>query len=185
VFNTNLLRGPIPFGLRAPDPGQSPDISNSFTIPGVPAGTYKVLAAFENDLLVRDPDLSIGGTSLQEITVAAGKPTTLAESFKVTEALAVVSPGKDEPERVSGTPTFIFADDSSEDSYIVRVFDGFGALIWENAMVPGVSGSDTVEVPYQGPALVPGAYYQFRAISVKKKVALSATEDLRGVFIAG
>ena len=185
VFNTNLLRGPIPFGLRAPDPGQSPDISNTFTIPGVPAGTYKVLAAFENDLLVRDPDLSIGGTSLQEITVAAGKSTTLAESFKITEALAVVSPGKDEPERVTGTPTFVFADDSGEDTYIVRVFDGFGALIWENTMVPGVSGSKTVEVPYQGPALVPGAYYQFRAISVKKKVPLSATEDLRGVFIAG
>jgi hypothetical protein len=36
------------------------------------------------------------------------------------------------------------------------VFDVFGALVWENAMVPGVSGSKTVEVPYQGPALTPG-----------------------------
>ncbi len=188
VFNTNLLRGPIPFGLRAPDPGLTPDISNSFTIPGVPAGTYKVLAAFENDSLVRDPDLTIGGTTLQEITVTAGQATTLDESFKVTEALEVVSPGKDVPEAVSGTPTFIFADDSSEDYYIVRVFDVFGALVWENAMVPGVSGSKTVEVPYQGPALTPGGYYQFRAISARDKgggTAISATEDLRGVFIAG
>lgn len=185
VFNTNLERGPIPFGLRAPDPGKTPDIDNTFTIPGVPAGKYKVLAAFENDLLVRDPDLSIGGTALQEITVAAGKDTTLDASFKITAALAVVSPGKEVPERVKGNPTFVFADDSSEDRYVVRVFDVFGTMIWENPMVPAVKGGMNVEVPYQGPKLTPGGYYQFRAISVKKDVAISATEDLRGVFIAG
>jgi len=185
VFNTNLERGPIPFGLRAPDPGRSPDIDNTFTIPGVPAGKYKVLAAFENDLLVRDPDISIGGTALQEITVAAGQDTTLDASFKITEALAVVSPGKDVPEKVSGKPTFVFADDSSEDRYIVRVFDVYGTMIWEDTMVPAVKGGKTVDVPYMGPALSPGGYYQFRALSVKDDVAISATEDLRGVFIAG
>ncbi len=186
VFNGNLLRGPVPFGLRSPDPGIEPNVSGSFVIPGVPAGTYKVLAAFENDFLVRDPDLTIGGTSLVEITVEAGRDTALPESFKVTEALAVTSPGKEKPEVVSATPTFIFADDSSEDYYIVRVFDVFGALVWEDAMVPGVSGSKTVEVPYAGPALTPGMYYQFRATSAREKgggTAISQTEDLRGVFI--
>ena len=188
VFNTNLLRGPVPFGLRAPDPGLAPDIGGAFSIAGVPAGTYKVLAAFENDGLVRDPDLTIGGTSLQEITVEAGRDTELAEGFKVTEALAVTSPGAEAPEVVGLTPTFIFADDSSEDYYIVRVFDVFGALVWENAEVPGVSGSDTVEVKYAGPALTAGMYYQFRATSAREKgggTAISQTEDLRGVFIAG
>jgi hypothetical protein len=188
VFNTNLLRGPVPFGLRSPDPGIAPNISGAFTIAGVPAGTYKVLAAFENDELVRDPDLTIGGTSLQEITVQAGRDTPLAESFKVTEALEVKSPGAEAPEVVSGTPTFVFADDSSEDYYIVRVFDVFGELVWEDAMVPGVSGSATVEVEYAGPPLTPGMYYQFRAISAREKgggSAISQTEDLRGVFIAG
>lgn len=189
VFNTNLLRGPVPFGLRAPDPGVEPDIANTFAIRGVPAGTYKVLAAFENDNLVRDPDLTIGGTALQEITVAAGQNTSLAESFKITQALAITSPGRDEPEVVTGTPTFIFEDDSSEDYYFVRVFDVFGEVIWEDLMVPGVSGSATVEVQYGGPALTPGAYYQFRATSVRDKngvqTGISQTEDLRGVFIAG
>jgi hypothetical protein len=188
VFNGNLLRGPVPFGLRAPDPGVAPNISGPFEIPGVPAGTYKVLAAFENDILVRDPDLNIGGTSLQEITVEAGRDTPLAESFKVTEALEVVSPGAEEPEVVDGVPTFVFADDSSEDYYIVRVFDVFGALIWEDTMIPGVSGSATVEVQYGGPALTPGMYYQFRATSARENgggSAISQTEDLRGVFIAG
>lgn len=52
--------------------------------------------------------------------------------------------------------------------------------------MPGVSGSKTVEVPYEGPALTPGFYYQFRAISLKDPdTAISQTEDLRGVFIAG
>lgn len=186
VFNTNLLRGPVPFGLRAPDPGLAPDIGGVFAISGVPAGTYKVLAAFENDNLVRDPDLTIGGTSLQEVTVEAGRDTEIAEGFKVTEALAITSPGAEDPEVVSATPTFIFADDSSEDYYIVRVFDVFGALVWEDAMVPGVSGSKTVEVKYAGPALSPGMYYQFRATSARDKgggSAISQTEDLRGVFI--
>ena len=188
VFNTNLLRGPVPFGLRAPDPGVAPDIGGSFAIAGVPAGTYKVLAAFENDGLVRDPDLTIGGTALQEITIEAGRDTALAESFKVTGALAVTGPGAEAPEIVDGTPTFVFEDDSSEDYYIVRVFDVFGALVWEDAMVPGVSGGETVAVKYGGSPLSPGMYYQFRATSARDKgggTAISQTEDLRGVFIAG
>lgn len=184
VFNGNLLRGPVPFGLRSPDPGREPDIKGEWAIRGVPAGTYKVLAAFENDFLVRDPDLSIGGTSLQELTVNAGQNTSPPESFKITGALAVVSPGRDGPEAVDGMPVFEFEDDSSEDRYVVRVFDVFGELIWEDTMVPGVSGNKTVEVPYGGPALSAG-YYQFRAISVKDDSPISATEDLRGVFIVG
>lgn len=182
VFNGNLLRGPAPFGLRAPDPGLDPDIKGSWSIRGVPAGTYKVLAAFENDLLVRDPDLSIGGTELVELTVKAGQDISPPESFKITGALAVEGPGREEPEVVTGTPVFRFADDSSEDRYIVRVFDTFGGLVWEDTMVPEVKGGKTVEVTYGGPTLAPG-YYQFRATSVKMDVPLSATEDLRGVFI--
>jgi len=185
VFNDNLLRGPVPFGLRAPDPGLDPDVNGSFTIFGVPAGTYKVLAAFENDFLVRDPDTSIGGTDLQEITVESGRDQTIAEGFKITGAIGVVSPGAEVPEVVNGTPTFVFEDDSSEDGYIVRVFDVFGDLVWEKLDVPPVKGSKTVEVPYEGPALSPGFYYQFRATSMKDGTAISATEDLRGVFIAG
>ncbi len=55
-----------------------------------------VLAAFENDGLVRDPDTSIGGTTIVHIEVMAGQTQVdLAESFKVTGALDVVSPGAD------------------------------------------------------------------------------------------
>jgi hypothetical protein len=37
-------------------------------------------------------------------------------------------------------------------------------------------------VSYEGP-LEPGMYYQFRTVSIKDGVPISATEDLRGVFV--
>jgi len=186
VYNGALERGPVPFGLRAPAPGIEPNVSGAFSIGQVPAGTYKVLAAFENDELVRDPDTSISGTTIQEVTVGSGVAIEVPENFKVTEALAVVSPGAEEPEGVSEPPTFIFADDSSEDRYIVVVYDALGDLVWEKTDVPGVSGSETVEVAYGGPALISGMWYQFWATSVRDKkgeeTRISRTEDLRGVF---
>jgi hypothetical protein len=154
----------------------------------VPNGTYKVLAAFENDDLVRDPDTNIGGTQIVEVTVA-GNAVSLPESFKITEALAVVSPGGgDEPTGIVGIPTLIWADDSSEDYYSVEVFDSSGNIIWSDPDVPGVSGSSTVSVVYGGPSLQPGRTYQFRATSWRDSGGevrpISVTEDLRGVMIA-
>jgi hypothetical protein len=190
VFNEDLERGPVPFGLRDPDPpAPVTDLMGAFRLDGVPSGTYKVLAAFENDDLVRDPDSSIAGTAIQEVNVTLGQTTTVDTAFKITAALDVVGPGAEEPEAVMDTPTFIWADDSSEDFYELVVFDALGELVWEQPMLPGVSGSATVEVPYGGPALTPGMYYQFRATSFRNPpggaVAVSRTEDLRGVFYFG
>ncbi len=184
VFNEIFELGPVPFGLRVPDPGLGPDVDGGFQFLGVPEGTYKVLAAFENDLLVRDPDTNIAGTAIQEITMAPSGAVTVEENFKVTEALAVVSPGAEDPELVDATPTLIWADDSSEDNYELVVYNALGELMLENLDVPRVTGSETVEYVYDGMALVPGMYYQFRAKSIKGTSPISRTEDLRGVFIA-
>jgi hypothetical protein len=183
TFNDNLKRGEVPPGLRAPKAG-APTITNAFSIEGVPAGKYVVLAAFENDFLVRDPDTSIGGTAIQRITVA-GAPVALAESFKITGSLDIISPGAgDIPDVVAATPTFKWKDDSSEDIYSIEVFDTRGTLVWMKPDVPKVTGGD-VSVTYGGTALVPG-FYWFRAISSHVKPAgnepISQTEDLRGVF---
>jgi len=57
--------------------------------------------------------------------------------------------------------------------------------------IAGVSGSEQVELPYAGPALEPGMYYQFRATSWREtggggeRLYISRTEDLRGVFVTG
>jgi hypothetical protein len=185
TFSDTFVRGEVPSGLRSPLSGP-PDVTGAFTIEGVPEGRYVVLAAFENDDLVRDPDPGIAGTQIVHIAMPSpGQEITLDESFKVTEALAVVSPGADEPEAVTDPPTFVWADDSGEDYYTVVVYDAYGDLVWEDDNVPRVTGSETVEVEYGGPALEAGMYYQFRATSWSTGGTtgpISNTEDLRGVF---
>ncbi|HRI71084.1 MAG TPA: hypothetical protein PK156_42925 [Polyangium sp.] len=178
TFVPDAARGEVPKGLRVGG------ITGAYEFAGVPDGEYVILAAFENDGLVRDPDLSIGGTSILNVTIAGGASKTV-DGFKVTGSLSTESPGKDAIEEVSGTPTFVWGDDSSEDHYEVRVFDAFGAKVWENLAVPEVSGPKTVSVMYGGPALLNGMIYQFRATSISKDgvTPISQTEDLRGVFI--
>jgi hypothetical protein len=176
TFSELTLRGETPPGLRAAD------VSGTFSIPNVPDGDYVALAAFENDFLVRDPDTSIGGTEIVHLTVAGGD-VTLSEGFKVTGALAVVAPGASEIDTVSGMPTFQWDDDSSEDTYTVTLFDALGTQVWEEDGITGPNGSAPASVEYDGPALIPGMYYQFRAVSIKDGVPISSTEDLKGVFI--
>lgn len=180
TFNTTLERGEIPRGLRVGN------VTNNFTISNVPDGEYTVLASFENDNGVRDPDPNIGGTQIVNITVpAAGgsRSVALPMAFKVTDAIAVRSPGMDQPEALTNaTPTLTWADDSSEDGYQVRVFDSLGNIVWMNLTVPRVTGNPNVNVTYAGPPLTPGMYYQFRATSMKAGAPITRTEDLRGVF---
>jgi len=104
TFDPNAARGEVPRGLRAPKTGD-PNVSGSFSIAGVPNGKYVVLAAYENDDLVRDPDTNISGTDFVHLEVT-GSATTIAisDSFKVTEALATIAPGVDGPEAVSEKP---------------------------------------------------------------------------------
>lgn len=184
TFNEALARGETPPGLRAPDPGTAPNVSNAFAISGVPEGHYVVLAAFENDNLVRDPDTSIAGTQIVHIQVTSGSDTTLPTSFKVTGALDVIGPGTNAPEAVTTKPTLTWVDDSSEDGYTVVVYDAFGNVAWGPLDLPNSTGSNP-SVQYDGP-LVKGMFYQFKATSFRNtnsgKVPISNTEDLRGVF---
>ncbi len=177
TFDETALRGEAPRGLRAGD------VSGAWAISGVPNGKYVVLAAFENDGLVRDPDTSIGGTALVRVEVA-GADLAISAGFKITGALAVFSPGADGPEAVTGAPTFKWEDDSSEDSYDVTVHDALGALVWQTSGVFDPGGSKPATVQYAGPSLTSGMYYQFRAVSIKDGVPISSTEDLKGVFFA-
>jgi hypothetical protein len=197
TFNDTFVRGEVPRGLRDPFSGP-PSVSGAFTINDVPAGSYVVLAAFENDDLVRDPDPNIAGTQIVTVEMAApGEDVALSDSFKVTEALAVVAPGATDAEPVTSAPMLTWADDSSEDFYSVVVYNAYGDLVWclsrDDAMmgcdgpeVIAASGGGEVSVAYGGP-LDPGMYYQFRATSWKQAGnqppgPISATEDLRGVF---
>lgn len=186
TFDVDAARGEVPRGLRAPKSGPV-SITGEFTIEGVPAGRYVVLAAYENDGLVRDIDSGIAGTDLVYIDVTADQETlAVSQSFKVTAALETFAPGVDAAEAVTSKPMLTWQDDASESFYEVRVFDAFGEEVWNALNLPAVSGSSTVSVQYEGP-LEPGMYYQFRATSWRQVASqpasiVSSTEDLRGVF---
>ena len=183
TFNEVLARGETPPGLRAPEASELVD-SGSWVIEGVPVGSYKVLGAFENDRLVRDPDFGQGNTEIVRVEVTAGQMVE-APSFKITGSLDVLAPGAEGAEEVTGTPVFSWVDDSSEQRYHIEVFDTFGEMIWSDANIPGSSGSDP-EVTYAGPPLQSGMFYQFRVTSFDSfdvnARPLSRTEDLKGVF---
>lgn len=184
TFDATFVRGEAPRGLRAPRSGP-PDVQGGFVIEGVPSGTYVVLAAYENDDLVRDPDSNIAGTDFVYVTVSGGD-VDLSDSFKVTEALAIGAPGADDPTEVTSAPSLSWADDSSEDWYEVRVYNAYGDEVWSDLQVVAGRGSSDVSVAYGGPMEV-GMYYQFRVSSWRQPgngdaSAISMTEDLRGVF---
>jgi hypothetical protein len=185
TFNETLVRGAAVPGLRAPEAGIAPDVTGAFTIDGVPEGRYVVLAAFEDDGLVRDPDTCIAGTEIVHQAVGVGETVEIAQSFKVTEALDVLAPGADGAEEVTLSPSFAWVDDSSEDRYDIVVVDSFANIIWTE-QIAGVSSGD-IQVPYAGSELEAGSYYQFRVISSRStgngsRCEISTTEDLEGVF---
>jgi len=185
TFDDVLQRGQTPPGLRAPDPGIEPNVDGSFTIEGVPQGQYYILAAFENDFFVRDPDPCISGTDLVAADIGGAATVSMDDSFKITGSLDMSGPGANGPEAVSGSPTFEWVDDSSEEAYDVTVVDSFSNVVWQERFFD-LSG-ETVSVDYAGDALEPGMYYQWRVTSVRHvgdspECKISTTEDLRGVF---
>ena len=183
TFVETTARGEVPPGLRVGG------INGAFTIQNIPDGDYVLLAAFENDDLVRDPDQSISGTQIVHFTAPdpeQGNDLIFSDGFKITEALAIMDPGDDGPEEITtATPTLEWADDSSEDGYEVKVFDAFGNLVWSTELA-SVSGSETITLTYAGPPLEIGMFYQFKVTSFRERngprTAISTTEGLRGVY---
>jgi hypothetical protein len=177
TFDETIVRGETPAGFRAPAPGVEPNITKDFSIEGIPAGRYVVLAGFENDHLVRDAS-SIGGTAIVHQEVVEEQDVLIADQFKVTGAVDIVQPGAEGPQMVASAPTFEWLDDSSEDRYVVTVFDAYGTVVWLSGTPKSV-----VTLPYGGPALQSGMYYQFRVESIKDPAEqISKSEDLKGVF---
>ena len=186
TFDPVTGRGVPPPGLRAPAIGVAPNISGAFTLAGLPPGNYVIVAGFENDFLVRDPDHCISGTADVHVTLAAGATVDAPTTFKITGSLDIMSPGASTAEPITGNPTFTWADDSSEDQYVIELFDAFGQQVWTKT-IPGFSGGIPT-VTYDGGALASGMFYQWRATSTRttggggEQCEIARTEDLKGVF---
>ncbi|MBN2695720.1 hypothetical protein JXR93_13760 [bacterium] len=184
IFHSTFIKGEIAPGLRAPEPPTEPNITGDYAISGIPEGDYVVLAAFENDGLVRDPDQSIGGTQIVYFSIPQDNSYSISlDNFKVTEALEILSPGANEIEGVIGAPIFSWKDDSSEDEYFLELFNVYGEIVYTK-IVPK-SGGEDLSLTYDGDPLEVGMFYQWRVTSRKTKdggINLSTSEDLKGIF---
>lgn len=177
TFDATLGRGEAPPGLRAGG------ITGSYSIAGVPDGSYIALGAFENDGIVRDVS-GIGGTAPVETDVQDGAVTLAPASFKLTGAVSLTSPFV-APYDVapwpasSATPTFGWTDYPSigQGSYQVSVADAFGNVVAGPIALPKTTTAFTT------PALAAGMYYQLRVVVLDTGASpISKTEDLKGVF---
>src|SRR5262249_55512186 len=137
-------------------------------------------AAFENDGDVRDPDPNIAGTQIQHIAVSGGAVVNGTQpSFKVTSAVAMVSPGAgDAMDLTSSQPTFTWQAYPSTKTYDVTLFDTMGNIVWTRLGLTAVTS-----VTYNGAPLSSGKVYQWRAMA-RGTVGnpISTTEELRGIF---
>ena len=195
VLDEVIVRGQVAQGLRAPEPGMAPNITGSYTIEGVPAGDYAVLAGFENDGVSRDPDFNQAGTEIAYISIPSDitdgtttlDVTTVTDAFKVNPALEITGPGADGPTPItSGSDiNFTWVDDSGESHYELFLIDSLGTVVWQATTVE----QNITTWAYDGPALEVGRYYQWRVLSIAATggqtptfFPIAASEDLRGVF---
>ncbi len=185
TFNATLVRGEQPPGLRAPDPGIAPNVTSAWSIAGVPDGRYVVLAAFENDGDVRDPDPNIAGTQIQHIAVSAGAVVNgVQPSFKVTSAVSMVSPGAgDAMDLTPSQPTFVWQAYPSAKTYDLTLFDTMGSVVWSKIGQIAVTGQNNTATYNGSTALSSGKVYQWRATARGTATnPISTTEELRGIF---
>ena len=179
TYDATSGRGTTVPGLRAPDPGTAPDVTGAFTIDGVPPGKYVVLAAFENDDLVRDPDPCIAGH----------RHRPRRDHRRADHGRAVLvqgdlggdpdRPRRRQPEAVTSAPTLQWVAYPSTQYYDVSVFDSFGTDVWDT-QVTGDLGR-LRRAPRRRPVL-PGPGLRREGQRQPDLCLLSSTEDLRGVF---
>jgi hypothetical protein len=184
TFNASVIRGEAPPGLRAPDPGTAPNVTSAWSIAGVPDGRYVVLAAFENDGDVRDPDPNIAGTQIPHIAISGGAVVNgVQPSFKVTSAVGMISPGAgDGMDLTAAQPTFTWQAYPSARTYDLTLFDAMGNTVWTKT-VTAVTGQNNAATYDGAMPLVSGRIYQWRALAKGNAGnPISQTEELRGVF---
>lgn len=195
TFDPAVGRGEAPPGLRD---GNVTDAGAGFTLPGVPDGDYVVLAAFENDGMVRD--VGQGSTGLYQVTVSGGAVTQVlldgsvvpggTIGFKVTGAISLGAPFTGTYDAIpwpatSTTPTLSWSAYPSTDHYDVAVIDELGAAVCART---GILVTDPRSFTWNATDCTlagaeAGKYYQLvvRAFQTGGAQA-SRSEDLRGVF---
>ncbi len=185
TYSAVLDRGESPPSLVAPVPSGS-----TYTLQGVPDGTFIALAAFGIDGDVRDLS-DTGNTAPVEVVVQDGALVGTLGAFKLVGAVELTSidgvavGGDAVPVRVtSASPTFEWAKAPSYASaatFQYDVYDAFGINVWSGTRSGGGAGPFTAT--YAGEPLRSGMYYQLRVKAIDTGGStLSQSEDLKGVF---
>jgi hypothetical protein len=166
TYDAKSAQGDEPVGLSTTSAGDG-----TFSITGVPSGSYAVVASPDND--------GFAATSAPPVvTVTAGMDATIAAPIAVAPAVPLLGPGANAPEAVGAPPTLTWQDVAAASSYHVTVTSGIGAVVWER----DVAKSASPAVAYGG-SFAPGGFYKFHvdALDSRGDVA-AASEDLRGIF---
>ena len=184
TYDTTLDRGEAPPGLAMHVTGNA-----GYAFSGVPAGHYRVLAAFGKDGDVRDQS-GTGNATPPTVDVSGGASATASAAFSITPAVDLVSIGDAaagvDPVVTVTTPQPVFAwtntGATNADLFRVYVFDAFGNTMWPPQ---DVAGAASMSIQYVGDPLVAGQYYQLRIVAIKTTGGVSIqsqTEDVLGVF---
>ena len=172
----------------------------SYSINGVPNGTFLARATFENDEKVVDPDWVVkNGEPIIEIN-----GTSIQMDFSVTGSIKLAEPSNEMAttipcEVTSVTPTFSWQPYSSATDYVIEVMDGNGNIIWggfsnnwtvKNILIPKEQTSITFNSDGNALAdLTAGKLYRWRVYASKEdKQAntgwrlISVSEDQMGLI---
>ncbi len=179
------------------DRGESPpalvvpvESGSTYTLTGVPDGSFIALAAFGIDGDVRDLS-GTGNTAPVQVVIQDGALVGALGGFKLVGAIdltsidgVTVGNGGIPIQLASATPTFVWAKApsySSAATFQADVFDAYGTTVWAHGQTG--SGSGPYTATYGGAALQGGMYYQLRVKALDGAGnQLSQTEDLKGVF---
>lgn len=168
-------------------------VNGSYTINGVPDGTYEILASRDNDLFVTDPhDIVRDGIPLVSLSDGVVTSDATILNFEVTPAVDIAN---DETFETGTLPKFTFEDASSfssADWFVIEVIDESGNHIIEgfSDVISGTSGEKiiknkvdrndietigaegtyyewTFDASIASAELVEGGRYQFRLYAIK------------------
>ncbi|MEN8138866.1 MAG: carboxypeptidase regulatory-like domain-containing protein [Bacteroidota bacterium] len=180
------------------------DENGSYTLTGVPNGTYIARASYKNDTYVIDPDW-IFKFGEPFVTI---NDDEINKDFSVTGAVTLTGASNAYPDAIpveitETAPTFTWAAYSSTSDYAFELSDAEGNIVWGG--ITGAYGSMVKKVvidpktegtsytyPSDGsaPALETGKIYRWRVYASKDNIQaqegwalISVSEDQMGLFV--